>query len=153
MTFSIVMAILVFGGILLYVALAGSKKVGRSGKGYYEPTMTANHPTLDTAMVKTRWAEIVAMQNTPSGLKNALFEADKLLDYVMQAKGFGGDTMGERLQSSTARTSYRDLNAIWSAHKLRNQMAHEVNHDFVPQQVRDAIDNLGNGIRDLGVEL
>lgn len=151
MTLSIIMAILVCGGLLLYMSLTGSKK--SSNRGYSEPKYSPQHRTLDIELVKTKWGEIEVMQNTPSGLKNALFEADKLLDYVMIGKGFAGETMGERLQSSTARTSYRDLNAIWSAHKLRNQMAHEVNHDFVPAQVQKAIKDLKDGINDLGVRL
>lgn len=152
MTLSIIMAILVCGGLLLYMAVTNSKKTTIRG-GYYEPKYSKNSPVLDVEMVKNKWREIEVMQNTPSGLKNSLYEADKLLDHVMIAKGFAGETMGERLQSSTARTAYRDLNAIWSAHKLRNQMAHEVNHDLVPQQVKKAISDLGQGIRDLGVNL
>lgn len=151
MTLSIIMAILVCGGLLLYMALTSSKK--SASKGYYEPKYSANRPALDGSMIKSRWAEITAMQNSPSGMKSALMEADKLLDHVMQAKGFAGDTMGERLQSSTAKTAYSNLNAIWAAHKLRNQMAHEVNHDFVPQVTQKAIADLGQGIRDLGVSL
>lgn len=151
MTLSIIMAILVCGGLLLYMALTSSKK--SASKGYYEPKYSANRPALDGPMIKSRWVEITAMQNSPSGMKSALMEADKLLDHVMQAKGFAGDTMGERLQSSTAKTAYSNLNAIWAAHKLRNQMAHEVNHDFVPQVTQKAIADLGQGIRDLGVSL
>lgn len=135
----------------MYMALTSSKK--SAFKGYYEPKYSSDTPNLDPAMVKSRWAEITAMQNSPSGMKNALMEADKLLDHVMQAKGFAGDSMGERLQSSTAKTAYSNLNAIWAAHKLRNQMAHEVNHDFVPQASQKAIADLGQGIRDLGVEI
>lgn len=151
MMLSIVMAILVCGGLLLYMALTSSKK--SAFRGYSEPKYSSSQPSLDIQMVKARWAEITAMQSTPSGLKNAVMEADKLLDHVMQAKGFAGDTMGERLQSSTARTAYSNLNAIWAAHKLRNQMAHEIDHDFVPQASRKAIADLGQGIRDLGVDL
>ena len=78
-------------------------------------------------------------------------EADKLLDYIMQAKGFQGDTMGDRLKLNGDRFS--DLNGIWTAHKLRNQIAHEVAIDIVKSQVEDAVRKLGRGIQDLGVTL
>lgn len=90
------------------------------------------------------------MQNSgPSGLKNALMEADKLLDYCMIGKGFTGETMGDRLKSGGSQFS--NLDAVWGAHKLRNQLAHEVEHDIVPEQVKHSIQSLGNAIRELGV--
>jgi transposase len=102
--------------------------------------------------VHQRWAEIQAMQTQGgAGLRNALLEADKLLDYIMQAKGFQGDTMGDRLKLNGDRFS--DLNGIWTAHKLRNQIAHEVAIDIVKSQVEDAVRKLGRGIQDLGVTL
>jgi hypothetical protein len=92
------------------------------------------------------------MQNSgPSGLKAALIDADKLLDYCMIGKGFAGDTMGDRLKSGGSR--FNNLNAVWSAHKLRNQIAHEVEHDLVPEQIKRAINDLGLAIRDLGIKL
>lgn len=107
---------------------------------------------VNTELVQTKWQEIQAMQsNGASGLKNALIETDKLLDYVMIQKGFVGDTMGDRLKSGGA--AFTNLNAIWSAHKLRNQLAHEVEHDVVAEQVKGAIKSLGNGMGDLGVSI
>lgn len=107
---------------------------------------------FNEGLVQSKWAEVIAMQNSgPSGLKNALFEADKLLDYCMIGKGFTGETMGDRLKSGGSRFS--NLDAIWAAHKLRNQLAHEVEHDLVPEQIKHAIQNLGNAIRELGVSI
>ncbi|MFO0862406.1 MAG: hypothetical protein U0516_01670 [Candidatus Saccharibacteria bacterium] len=107
---------------------------------------------VNVELVKTKWSEISAMQNSgAAGLKNALIEADKLLDYVMIQKGFSGETMGERLKSGGS--AFSNLNAIWAAHKLRNQMAHEIEHDVVATQFKQAITDLGQGIRDLGVSL
>ena len=36
---------------------------------------------------------------------------------------------------------------------VANQLAHEVEHDIVPEQVKQAIMALGNAIRDLGVNI
>ncbi len=87
--------------------------------------------------------------NGASGLKNALIEADKLLDYVMIHKGFSGETMGDRLKSGGSR--FNNLNGVWAAHKLRNQIAHEVEHDIVPEQIKNAIAILKSAIQELGV--
>lgn len=107
---------------------------------------------LDIDLVTSRWSEITAMQNHGGlGLKNALMEADKLLDYVMQGKNFPGDNMGDRLKQSGHKFS--DLNGIWTAHKLRNQIAHEVAIDIVPSQVQAALKAFRKGIVDLGIPL
>jgi hypothetical protein len=69
----------------------------------------------------------------------------------MIAQGFKGKTMGDRLKSGG--NNFSDLNAIWSAHKLRNHIAHEVAIDIVPTQIKGAVEKLGQGIKDLGVSL
>lgn len=107
---------------------------------------------LNTGLVQSKWVEITTMQDAgPSGLKTALMEADKLLDYCMIARGFKGDTVGDRLKSGGSK--FKNLNAVWSAHKLRNELAHNVEHDIVPAQINQAITNLGDAIRDLGVKI
>jgi len=91
------------------------------------------------------------MKSGGSGLKNALSEADKLLDYVMQGRGLKGENMGDRLKLNGKQFS--NLNAVWSAHKLRNRYAHEVHIDVVPREVEVAIASLGQGIKDLDIRL
>ena len=66
-------------------------------------------------------------------------------------KGFKGDTMGDRLKSGGSK--FKNLNAVWSAHKLRNELAHNVEHDMVPSQINQAISSLGDAIKDLGVRI
>jgi hypothetical protein len=140
---------------LLVTALL--KQKAKPARKEYKPHNTDSYnsgsePSFSASLVTSKWAEIQAMMNSgPSGLKAALFEADKLLDYCMIGKGFAGETMGERLKSSGAR--FNNLNSVWNAHKLRNQLAHEVSHDMVANQVKQAINDLGNAIRDLGVRL
>lgn len=155
MTFSIVMGILVLGGLAIYLIYQsrGNLNLRPSlSKTTSQSSSQAKAALFDPDIVKNKWAEIGAMQTSgPSGLKNALIEADKLLDYVMIAKGFTGETMGDRLKSGGA--AFSNLNAVWAAHKLRNQLAHEVEHDLVPDQVRRAITDLGQAIRDLEVNL
>ncbi|MFO0955130.1 MAG: hypothetical protein U0526_01130 [Candidatus Saccharibacteria bacterium] len=150
MTFvSLILATLVIGGLLMYMR-GQNPKSSRSSEFEAPPSQTQSG--LDLDLVHQRWAEIQAMQTQGgAGLRNALLEADKLLDYIMQAKGFQGDTMGDRLKLNGDRFS--DLNGIWTAHKLRNQIAHEVAIDIVKSQVEDAVRKLGRGIQDLGVTL
>jgi hypothetical protein len=149
---SVLVAVIVLTGLTYYFL----KSQAGNGKRKYNAGVAKDNTTqaggLNTTLVQGKWLEIVAMQSHgPSGLKNALIEADKLLDYVMIQKGFTGETMGDRLKSGGS--AFSNLNNIWSAHKLRNQLAHEVEIDVVAEQVKHAINNLGQGIKDLGVNL
>ena len=60
-----------------------------------------------------------------SSIKQALLEADKLLDLGLKDKKTKGETMGERLKSAKNLFDNNLYNEIWQAHKLRNQMVHE----------------------------
>jgi hypothetical protein len=102
---------------------------------------------IDREFVARRWAEI---QSKASGgaLASAVGDADKLLDYALKQSGVRGETMGERLKNSGSRFSNR--NGIWSAHKLRNALAHEADFDLVPSMAHEAIANFERGLRDLG---
>ncbi|MCC7289260.1 hypothetical protein IT414_02640 [bacterium] len=124
-------------------AVAGMKKRPKKNVVYTE--------RFDIDIVRQRWSEINASMHTPSGLKHAVVEADKLLDHVLKAKGYHGETMADRMKKAQNQFSRRE--AVWAAHKLRNQMVHEVNHDLVPAQVHAAVKDLGQAIIDLGVRL
>lgn len=135
------LVIAVVGVFMLSAMMAsGKKNRGASARG-----------SVDRQMVAERWAAIqVGASSGGAGLKNAIMEADKLLDYAMKGSGFRGETMGERLKSS-ASSRFSDLNAIWRAHKLRNHFAHEVGADLVASQAQEALRDFERGLRDLGM--
>jgi hypothetical protein len=87
-------------------------------------------------------------QGNGSQLRDAVSEADKLLDYALKHSGVRGETMGERLKNSRSRFS--SIDTIWTAHKLRNALAHEADFDLVPNQAREAITDFKRGLQDLG---
>lgn len=150
---SMVLAVAVIGGLLSYMNSSTKKDKPSNKAGDFDPTAQKSaQPVLDTEFVQRHWTEIHQMMKSGgAGLKSALIEADKLLDYVMQAKGLKGDTMGDRLKLNGKKFS--DLNGIWSAHKLRNQYVHDVHIDVVPREVEQAVARLGQGMKDLGIVL
>jgi hypothetical protein len=103
--------------------------------------------SVDREFVARKWAEI-EMKAGANSLVAAVSEADKLLDYALKQSGVPGKTMGERLKNSKGRFS--NLNAIWSAHKLRNALAHEAHFDLVPNQAKEALQDFKRGLTDLG---
>lgn len=80
-------------------------------------------------------------------LKHAVMEADKLLDLVLNQKGFSGP-LGEKLKM--AKDIFSDLNGVWFAHKLRNRLAHELNANVSDSDLRMALSNFKRALKDLG---
>jgi hypothetical protein len=104
---------------------------------------------IDKELVQQRWSTIMQMSDTGgNGLKNSIIEADKLLDHVMKQKGYAGATMAERLRHAESRFS--KVNAVWAAHKLRNELAHEVGFDLVASHAKGALKDFERALRDLG---
>ena len=136
------LVIVLLAGVALLLFLTGVKTGGKHGD---------KKPALDLDLVKNRWDDIRAQQKSPSGMKNSLIEADKLLDYVLRGRGYRGTTMAERLKNAESNFSRRE--SVWRAHKLRNAIVHDVAYDLVPQQVEHAVTDLGQAIKDLGVRL
>lgn len=107
---------------------------------------------LDTQEIGRRWADI----QTTVGLGGithfgvAVVNADKLLDYVLKQKGYRGETMGERLRSAQDDFSPLVYNSIWQAHKLRNQLVHEVEGNVMSFQVKEAMASYEQALRELG---
>ena len=75
-------------------------------------------------------------------------EADKLLDKALNEMGVPGKTMGERLKKSG--TKFSQLNAVWHAHKLRNQIAHEPGFTLDYNQAKHALSTFRQALKDLG---
>lgn len=73
-----------------------------------------------------RWKHIEKLigGSTPSEWREAIIEADIMLDDVLAQQGYLGDGVGEKLKSvDPARVG--SLQDAWDAHKVRNQIAHE----------------------------
>lgn len=97
--------------------------------------------------IRAHWIKIVDAFGVHP--KQAIMDADKLLDFVLGKRGFEGST-GEKLKQGGAR--FADLDGVWFAHKLRNRVAHElseINHD----EAKRALKNFKRALNDLGAKL
>ncbi len=77
-------------------------------------------------IVNPRWQVIGKYYNSAnqSDWKLAILEADIMLYEVLNKSGFPGTTIGEMLKN-TDRSKLQTLDAAWSAHKIRNEIAHQ----------------------------
>ncbi len=99
---------------------------------------------------QTRWLKIenglVKGQRQTYNL--AVLNADKLLDRALIELGLPGKTMGERMKRVNDRFS--KVNAVWYAHKLRNQIAHEPDFELDYDEASRALAAFRQALKDLG---
>lgn len=72
-----------------------------------------------------RWKHVLSLIESPSesDWRMAIIEADSMLDELLQEKGYSGDTLGERLKNARS-DAFVSINNAWSAHEIRNKIAH-----------------------------
>lgn len=73
-----------------------------------------------------RWEHIQSLLegDSPSAWREAIIEADIMLDDVLAKQGYVGDGVGEKLKSAD-KGEFATLQDAWEAHKVRNQIAHQ----------------------------
>jgi len=73
-----------------------------------------------------RWAKVETLINSHNvnDWKQAIIEADIILDEMLEKMGFKGDTIAEKLKQ-VEESDFLTLNYAWEAHKIRNKIAHE----------------------------
>lgn len=105
---------------------------------------------LDVNKYRLKWMGIESQldKNDLSRCSMAVLNADKLLDQALREKGIKGQTMGERMK--TLKETWSNANAIWGAHKLRNQIAHETDHTVTYDDARRALSGFKQALKDVG---
>jgi hypothetical protein len=100
----------------------------------------------DTDFFSKQWRFITEKKQTDP--LHAIMDADKLIDKALSKKGYQG-SLGEKLKK--AKSLFSDNNGLWQAHKLRNQIAHELDIKLKPQQVESALRSFRKALQDLGL--
>jgi hypothetical protein len=100
-------------------------------------TVTAH----DVPKTQLRWDRI--LQEAGSGNERnwrlAILEADIMLNELLDAQGYKGETMAEKMRAAD-RAAFQSLDLAWEAHKFRNRIAHESNPQLLnPREVRRVI--------------
>ena len=122
-------------GILLIVVISITKK-GPS--------------PLDIEKYRSKWLSIEQQlkRDDPHSYQMAVLNADKLLDQALRERAVKGETMGERMK--TLRDTWSNANAVWTAHKLRNQIAHEPDVQVSYEDARRSLAGFKQGLKDIG---
>lgn len=121
-------------GVILFAMITVGKRGGR----------------LDVEKYRVRWLDIEqsVVKDQEQSFHLAILNADKLVDQALRDKCYRGQTMAERLKATRGQLSHRE--ELWSAHKLRNRIAHESDVRVNYNQTRRALNAYKHTLRDLG---
>lgn len=127
-------AILIVAG-LLFAVIGLTKKGGRN---------------LNVEKYRMRWLQIEQQlkKDEPSSYHLVVLNADKLLDQALRERGIRGTTMGERMKN--LKDTWTNANSVWTAHKLRNQIAHETDVNVSYDDARRALAGFKQALKDVG---
>ena len=72
-----------------------------------------------------RWEQIIKYANSenPSDWRQAVIEADVMLEELLRTLGYVGESVGEMLKS-VEKSEFLTIEDAWEAHKVRNAIAH-----------------------------
>lgn len=113
-------------------------------------TLRGGRTYLDTEKYRSRWLAIEQQiaQGDDNSYQIAILQADKLLDHALKERGFSGNTMGERMKS--AGSVWTRANNVWTAHKIRNQIAHEADVKLSYDSTKRALAAFKQALKDVG---
>jgi hypothetical protein len=97
------------------------------------------------------WEQVELYVLQPATYSLAVSEGDKILDAALRIKGLPGQTMADRLKAGQTLFPADMYNQIWSAHKLRNALAHEIGAAPDSGEVRAAVSTFRAALYQLGV--
>jgi hypothetical protein len=105
---------------------------------------------LDVEKYRSKWLAIEQQlkRDDEASCHLVVLNADKLLDQALRERGIKGETMGERMK--VLRDTWSNANSVWSAHKLRNQIAHESDVRVSYDDARRALAGFKQALKDVG---
>lgn len=110
---------------------------------------------VDRQQVRDGWQKVEEQVSfgKPSNLRTAVVDADKLVDFALRKMYPADETMGERLKSAKPKfvNHYDIYDGLWFAHKVRNELVHNVNFDLPSVEVRGILDKFKAALDLLGV--
>lgn len=130
----LLIAAVVVMGVLLFALITMTKK---------------GNNQLDVEKYRVRWLTIERQlkKDEESSYHLAVLNADKLFDHALKEKGFPGKVMADRLKNAQDRLNNKD--SVWSAHKLRNKIAHEPEITVSYEDARQALAAFKASLKDL----
>lgn len=126
---SIVLIVLLFVAIIITVERLKVIRIKESeiydakvDMGYNSSTAPTQQSNPEMARKWSLVLEHVESQN-PNDWRQAVIEADIILGEILTQLGYRGEGIGEQLKRAN-KNDFKTLDEAWSAHKVRNELAH-----------------------------
>ena len=143
--FSVLLSLaLIFGIVVLIMRL------NLLTRGFRQLTRGTEIPRIPKGKTRKRWETILARLESreESNYKLAVIEADKLFDDILKRIGYRGETMGDRLKQMSAE-QISNIDEIWRAHKVRNNLVHDVEFKLNQEQARKTVETLEKALKEM----
>lgn len=87
-----------------------------------------------------RWETVVGHIDSPNqnDWKQAIIEADMILDSILTTMGYRGESVGEKLKR-VATGDFQSVQDAWDAHKVRNDIAHTPGFELTHHDAKHTI--------------
>ncbi len=136
--------ILIVAIVILSYKIINLRK--EEGRGFLNLVRT---DASDKTIRNERWVKLVKVMDSDnsSDWKQAIIEADIMLDEMVQAMNYPGENLGERLKAIEP-SDFLTLQDAWEAHKVRNQIAHDRQFILTRREARAALDRFERVFRE-----
>ncbi|HEU4914515.1 MAG TPA: hypothetical protein VFT16_03890 [Candidatus Saccharimonadales bacterium] len=103
---------------------------------------------LKVEQFQNKWREMQKQLGKKETWKQAVIDADNILDEVLKKKRFGGKNMGERL--TKAQRLLSDNEGVWFGHKLRKEFEANPESKAKEKDIKEALIGIRQALKDLG---
>lgn len=126
-----VIVTLVFGTSMIYCAIRVYQI-----RQYENIALQTPEPVLDSheaSRIELRWRRVLESSGSddPQSWRNAILEADQMLNELLDTLGYKGETMDEKIRRADP-AAFQTLDFAWEAHQVRNRVMQD------PEFVLDA---------------
>ena len=94
--------------------------------------------------IRSTWKKIIRQKD----MRHAIMDADKLLDHTLYILGYKGN-LGNKLKK--AAPLFKNINKVWAAHKIRNNIAHQINYQIDEKAYRNTMLSFKQAFMDLKI--
>lgn len=142
-----------FDILLLVAAIVIIKRFNNlSREALKEEQEIESHMISPEQEFSQNWQEIRELMSSDnaSDWNMAMLRADAQLDDTLQHLGYEGETIADRLRIVDP-TKLQSMDRVWSAHRLRNAIAHDPLQLFTREMIMHALESYEMGFKELGM--
>jgi len=116
----------------------------------YDAVELLTYRPFGVRKMEKNWKKIAARIDTglESEYKLAVIEADNMLNEILNKMGYGGESLGERLEKLTVAT-LPDIEGIREVHQVRNNIIHDPNYKLSLNETRRLLEIFEKAFKDL----